>query len=706
MGLLLINLMNQKNNVRRRIIFALLILLLSPGNVFSQISGSKSQWVYRGKDGKLQYKTTPSGDRIMDFSYSGYMGGGVALPSIPEVITVKPLTGSDATMRIQKAINSIAALPVKNGFRGAGLLEAGTFLCKEALLIPADGIVLRGSGSGKEGTIIKMEGDRHPAIIIARKKEYLPENKKGQPDEIELSRNTAKVTSSYIPSGTTVFSIDNITGLRVGDLISFYRPVTDAWIHFMHMDDLIRDGKHQTWIANNRRSISERRIKAISGKFITVDMPMADSYNADYMLAQKATISENKISQRITHAGVENIHIQCAPLEIDYGHAPYSGIRIEGDNCWVKNVYFEETMNTTTIAGNNNTLEKLVIKHTYPNLGASKPTDFNIEGSCNLIDKCQVTGDNTYFVWTGSLINGPNVVLNSIFLGHGSRIQPHQRWSTGLLVDNCVVPGGGIDFMNRGVAGSGHGWTMGWAVAWNCIAKTYTIQKPPGAMNWAIGCRGTRIRTARLFDSAPILGEGTFESHGSPVTPKSLYLTQLADRLGRQALTNIGYSGTAGSMVTDQHVQPLPPLKRLKDPLLGIDLAMYRPVNVNTIRNKNLKFGGEKALDGIDSTYWATNDGVAKATFEVDTEGPMKINAIEISEAPGFLMRVHNYKIEGQVESGWKLLGVGTSIGKNKILRFPKVTVWKVRLTILDLDQYAAISKVGLFFDKNGEALN
>ena len=152
-----------------------------------------------------------------------------------------------------------------------------------------------------------------------------------------------------------------------------------------------------------------------------------------------------------------------------------------------------------------------------PNLGASKPTDFSIEGSQILIDRCKITGDNMYFVWTASLKPGPNVILNSTFRGHGSRVQPHMRWSTGLLVDNCSVPDGGIDLMNRGVMGSGHGWTMGWAVAWNCDAKNYIIQNPPGAANWAIGCIGTQEQKARPFDSSPLLPEGIFDSQGTPV---------------------------------------------------------------------------------------------------------------------------------------------------------------------------------------------
>jgi hypothetical protein len=83
---------------------------------------------------------------------------------------------------------------------------------------------------------------------------------------------------------------------------------------------------------------------------------------------------------------------------------------------------------------------------------------------------------------------------------------------------------------------------VGWAVAWNCTAKTFVVQRPPGAYNWAIGCIGQRELLARPFDSKPLLPEGTFDSHGQPVNPRSLYLSQLQERLGPQALNNIGYT--------------------------------------------------------------------------------------------------------------------------------------------------------------------
>ncbi len=276
-----------------------------------------------------------------------------------------------------------------------------------------------------------------------------------------------------------------------------------------------------------------------------------------------------------------------------------------------------------------------------------------------------------YFVWTGSLAPGPNVLLNCTFRGRGSRIQPHMRWLTGMLVDNCTVPDGGIDFANRGVAGSGHGWTMGWAVAWNCLAKTYVIQAPPGSANWAIGCIGRRDQTARYFDTAPLLPEGFFDSHGAPVAPQSLYLAQLSQRLGPQAVKNIGYGADYEKSMADKSVPLLKPWIDIDDEF-GVNQAFHRPVNA-AFRGPGRQFAGEKAVDGDPNTYWTVNQGTTRGSLEIDTEGPVDLDTVVLSEPPG--SKVASYRVEGVVNSQYKLLAQGTTIGRRKVDHFPKETV-------------------------------
>ena len=122
------------------------------GLAASAIAGglARSEWVYPGPDGKLVYKTTPAGDRIMDFSHAGYLGGGVPLPMVVVKRTVKPSGSNDQTAAIQAALDEVAALKLEKGFRGAVLLEPGVFPCSDTLALRAHGVVLRGSGSGSQ----------------------------------------------------------------------------------------------------------------------------------------------------------------------------------------------------------------------------------------------------------------------------------------------------------------------------------------------------------------------------------------------------------------------------------------------------------------------------------------------------------------------------------------------------------------------------
>jgi hypothetical protein len=368
-----------------------------------------------------------------------------------------------------------------------------------------------------------------------------------------------------------------------------------------------------------------------------------------------------------------------------------------------------ETMNTIPITGRRVTVRNTHVTHTYDNLGASKPADFSIEGSQILVDRCSSDGGNTYWVWTNSYDTGPNVVLNSSFTGRGSRIQPHQRWATGLLVDNCRTPDGGIDFPNRGVAGSGHGWCMGWGVAWNCVAATFIIQNPPGSVNWAIGCIGERQQTARYFDAAPLLPEGAFESHGTHVAPRSLYLAQLSERLGAQAVAAIGYApGSPAALSLENPVtpEPRPQPPTPVDDEFGENLAFLRPINTGGIRASDTgdprKFSGEKALDGNPATCWMPGENRRSdrpfiPSFEIDTEGPLVINALTISEPDG-MNSIRAYRIEGMDSSEYTLLAEGTTIGTRKVHTFPKISVWKVRFTILGFDGEPAISEFTLHY--------
>jgi len=492
------------------------------------------EWVFYGSNGKLQYKTTEKGDKIMDFSHAGYRGGGVAIPDVAAKITVKP-SGNDDTQTIQEAIHKVSEMPLQGNFRGAVLLQPGVYAISKTIEISASGVVLRGSGlSGESVSTLQLTGNPFNAISIRT-----PRNQ----DNSDEKKNTPEVLSEfsdvYVPSGAINFSVTNPGKFQVGDIISIDKPVTESWIEYMQMHNLVRDGKRQIWLAAGSLLSTEREIVNISGNKITVDVPLSDSYDFS-VLHQKVVVRKTEKPNRISNSGIENLHIVSPPQPISHTQRHFTALRINGEDCWARNIFIEETMNSVAVGGKRITAQNITVQRKALHQGSSRPAEFAPNGGQVLIDRCKVIADNVWFIATGGKQSGPIVILNCEFIGD-QRAESHQRWTTGMLYDNVKAEQGGIDLRNRGSMGSGHGWSMGWGVVWNCVAKNFIVQNPPGVCNWMIGCIGEPRYEPRPFDKEPLLPGGIIDSHGVPVKPVSLYLAQLEERLGKQALKNIEY---------------------------------------------------------------------------------------------------------------------------------------------------------------------
>lgn len=482
-----------------------------------------SKWVYYDTNGHLAYKQFGSnGDRIMDFSSAGYGGGEVSLPTATVTRTVSP-SGGDDTANIQSAIDAVSALALNSaGLRGAVLLQAGSYTVSTTLHISASGVVLRGSGS--TATVIHMQpaATPYPLISIA-----------GSGSPVATTVPTA-ITDTYVPSGTTTLHVANAAGLVAGTDIIIHRPVTASWVHFMGMDQLYEGGVQDTWIAVGSDSLTtQRTIKAISGNTITLDAPMSDSIDSTYENPPGATLNAYSFYGRITNVGVESLRA-IAPAVYGVPDIPSYQLVIATNamNVWINDLSAQDTLASIVIDTNCKqvTVSNIAITHTVTQSGSARFNEYYVNSSTQvLFDHVSSTANHMTFFGTSSATQGPTVLRNGSFIGDGN-VEPHQRWSTGLLVENTTVTGGGLHLIDRGTDGSGHGWTIGWGVLWNSKADELIVQQPPGAQNWMIGCKGTKV-TQAAPGSSTVLPEGASEEHGTPVTPSSLYDAQLQDRL-------------------------------------------------------------------------------------------------------------------------------------------------------------------------------
>lgn len=486
---------------------------------------------------KLEYATLDAGGTIMDFSTAGYMGGGVPRPVVLPVVTLTAPQDPnvDAGAIIQQAIDQQAKQALVNGFRNGGsiFLSAGTWNISSTININSSGIVLQGDSNG--GTVLVAKGEPRTLIQI------------GATASDKLDAKKYLITDAYVPLGVEQINIADTSGLKSGDQISIQIPVTSEWIAFMGMDKLVRDGKAQVWLAPGSKISIDRVIKNVdSPTQITLDAALPQPIDARYTQSLGgAFISKYSTNNRITQVAMEHIQAKGAFLNLPISSPLWNFVSMNNIvDSWMEDVELTD-FGGTAITCNKRcqrvTLSNLSIARSQlqPNTDGSA-ADINLSGAQVLIRNASMSSPqlasssslNYFFVMSGSVVEGPNVILNMTQTsGNRGSIQPHMRWSAGLLVDNAVLPNGRVEFMNRGIYGTGHGWTIGYGVIWNSITNSFHNQAPPGSNNWAVGVLGkpspkyfngnwgTSLHLGRLYSEVP-----------------SLYLYQLKDRLGLDAL--------------------------------------------------------------------------------------------------------------------------------------------------------------------------
>lgn len=530
----------------RFILLFLLVSLLNDSFLIGQ-STWQSNLVYYGSDSILKYKSDAEGNRIPDFSYAGYKGGGVDIPFITVVKTISPIVG-DNTVQIQNAINQISALALDaNGFRGALLLKAGTYQVNGTIKLNQSGIVLRGEGDGADpltNTIILGKGNspNQRTILVAG---YGGTSKWND----QVSGTKINIVSDTLYVGAKKIQVADASQYAVGDNIIIYHPCSDNWLKAVdyggtHSNDSgAEPGVDVPWEVNAWPIVFNRFITAIDGNNITIDAPV---FNTLIKSLSQSYIYKYSRTNLKTNIGVENLRIDIETLGgEDESHAWQAIDLYQIEDAWVRDctmLHFGQSgvrCNTATriTIQDCNALDPVSI------VTGERRYNFNVYTASQqiLFNRCHATNGRHHYVSNGTSWTSGCVFLDCSSQGSWTSSEGHRSWSMGLLYDNIVEQDGPrvgenprlLGLYNRGNYGTSHGWAIAHSVAWNCdVAKgDLIVQKPPTAQNYAIGCKGKNI-TGKNPPAPFNEPEGYIEGANiSGLNPRSLYLAQLEERM-------------------------------------------------------------------------------------------------------------------------------------------------------------------------------
>ncbi|MCK5136778.1 MAG: hypothetical protein KAR19_13390 [Bacteroidales bacterium] len=342
---------------------------------------------------------------------------------------------------------------------------------------------------------------------------------------------TKRIITPYVGTGSRSFVLEDASSFYPGDKIFVRRTPNQLWCDILEMSTLsLIDPECTDWTPESYTIDHHRTITDVRGDTIFIDIPLVDPMQDLYGGGE---VLKDLTIFPVQRVGIENMYITSEyKFDGDEDHG-WDAIRItNAKNCWVRNmtaryfgyscVYLHKRSSFCTVQDC-----AMLDPKSLTEGGRKYPFPISGGGIGNLVQRCYAKGGRHSFA-THSRVTGPHVFLDCYATDTHSDIGPHHRWAAGILYDN--VFGGQIRVQNRWDMGTGHGWAGVQNMFWNCHSykENFKVESPLGGMNWGIGC------TAMVKE-----GDGFWESNGTPVTPRSLYLQQLKDRLGQEGLDNI-----------------------------------------------------------------------------------------------------------------------------------------------------------------------
>lgn len=469
-----------------------------------------------GEDGKLVYIPDSLGNRIVDFSHSGYQGGNEEIPEVPIKIRV-PVKSGDATLRIQSAIDYVASLPPdQNNFRGTVLLEKGIHKISGHLVIAKSGVVLRGSGFGRDGTVLFGDGKTRETIITVAGKN---DNKAGR----EMA-----ILDDYVPVNASTFKIQNPGLVKKGDRIIVKRPSIKTWIQDLKMEAFGGETGWLGWKPGHHDLKWDRLVTSVSGNKITIDAPITTALEKRY---GGGSVSTYQWQGRITHVGIENLGLESSfdPENAKDEDHRWMGITFKNiENGWVRQINFKNLAGSAVAiyeTASKITVEDCKSLNPVSEIGGQRRYTFFTQGQQTLFQRCYAEhGYHDFSV--GFCASGPNAFVQCESHLPYSFSGAIDSWASGVLFDIVNIDGNALSFKNRGQDGHGAGWAAANSVFWQCSASKTENFSPPNARNYAFG------------SWSQFAGDGYWENVNEHIKPQSFYYAQLAERISKDVYKN------------------------------------------------------------------------------------------------------------------------------------------------------------------------
>jgi hypothetical protein len=474
-------------------------------------------------------------DVLTDYSYAGYGNGEVAIPDVAGPIFKVVDFGAipDDALSDEEAIRQAVAAAERAG-GGVVLFPPGKFLVwtertrAASILIQSSGIVIRGAGSSRGGTIIRAVHSGYgigPFVVPKKTQDFedIPYVFKFQAPASETKSTTTELTGS-VKRGDFRVPVKSTAGFRVGDWINLGAKTLK--LNAQLLAGLTPD---VTWTRlNDGIQINEKhRIAAVADGSLVLREPVLVDLSEDYEVRVAGTRMIEQVGvEDIAFAGgwrADFLHHRNALDDEGWDALVFDGVA----DGWVRRCAF---INLNSGIYLKKSAACSLIQNRYAGAKGHYNAAVRADSSFNLMGLSTDQSGHLHGVSTGNRSAG--TVVWRWKLAYNQSVDSHGNGPYATLIDR--VDGG--SFTKSGGPAPSFPNHLDGLVFWN-FSYAGKDEQP---INLYEAKRGTAKYVKPLFiglHGEPVVltpeALGGDESRGQTVAPESLYEAQLERRRGK-----------------------------------------------------------------------------------------------------------------------------------------------------------------------------
>jgi alpha-L-fucosidase len=136
--------------------------------------------------------------------------------------------------------------------------------------------------------------------------------------------------------------------------------------------------------------------------------------------------------------------------------------------------------------------------------------------------------------------------------------------------------------------------------------------------------------------------------------------------------------------------------------MLKADFALGARAESATRRGGAARFAAAALTDGKRDTYWVGEDGDRTPEAVIALKAPATVDVVRLREFTPLGQRVEAFALDAWLDGEWREVAAATTVGHQRVLRFPAVTADRFRLRVISALAAPCLSELSLFKEPAG----